>query len=169
MTINNVAELIFERWVASLPSRDRSKAKTPDNFDDLFSELQRAGVSFADANAILPRAIKAHQPGGTAKKNTWEKVKKYFEGTQAEFMTEWSDSIKASGTDVFFSIYPLKINEDDDGEPKVFGSMSVKEYRLQRKHADSYPMVNTAELVKRMKERQALNLDLDNVLGDEDE
>lgn len=171
MAPNKTAELILEKWIASLKTRDRSKKATPDNFDEFFAELKKADVSFDDAHNLLPIAVKAHLPKKAVIKNTWIKhtVLHGIYKNSDEFAEEWNDSIKNTATDAFFSNYPLKINDDDDGEPKVYGNMSVKEYRLQRKYADAFPRLDTDDLIRQMKERKSLIGDLDGALGDKDE
>lgn len=170
MDQNKTSELIFQKWVASLASKDRStKTGAPANFDELFFDLKKAGVPFDEAHNLLAKAIKAHEPSAYIKKKTWEKVRAHIEVSYDDFMSEWSKSLGTCATDAFFSNYPLKLDEDDDGEPKVYGNMSVKEYRLQRKYADAFPRLNTDDLVRQMKERQSLSENLDNVLGDKDD
>lgn len=170
MSESKISDLIFERWVASLASRDRSKVGMPTNFDDLFDELKRSGVSFDEARDFLPKAIKAHQPSPIIRKNTWKKIKQHLDVTENEFYEEWSQSIKNCATEAFFSNFPLKADDDDDKEPKVYGSMSAKEYKLQRKYAEAFPILNTDELERQLKERRELHFEeIDNILGDDDD
>lgn len=168
--INNAADLILQKWIAELPSKDRStKGGAPANFDELFSDLKSAGVSFDDAHALLPQAVKAHEPNSYIKKVTWEKVKKHFDGNQQQFILEWIETLRISATEAFFANYPLKINDDDDGEPKVYGNMSEAEYKRQRKYADNFPRIDTTQLIKQMKERQSIILNEKDFLGDDNE
>jgi hypothetical protein len=170
MTQNNTAELILQKWTASLASKDRTtKGGAPANFDELFSELKSAGITFNDAHAMLPRAVKAHEPNSYVKKMVWEKNKRFFEGTQQQFIEEWVNALSIVATEAFFANYPLKTNEDDDGEPKVYGNMSEAEYKRQRKYADNFPRINTDDLIRQMKDRKDLSGDLENVLGDKNE
>lgn len=169
MSESKMSELILEKWISSLPSRDRSKNQMPTNFDELFNEMKRSDVTFEDAKELLPKAIKAHQPSTMARKNTWKKYKQYLEVTEAEFYSEWAESIKNCATEAFFSNFPLKVNDDEDKAPKVYGSMSAKEYKLQRKYADGFPTLNTDELERQFQERMKVNFediaDIENVLG----
>ncbi len=170
MTTNNTADLILQKWTASLASKDRStKGGAPANFDELFSELKMVGIPFEEAHAMLPKAVKAHEPNSYIKKITWEKNKKFFEGTQQQFIDEWIGALNITATEAFFANYPLKLNDDDDGEPKVYGNMSEAEYKRQRRYADHFPRINTDDLIKQMKERKDLSGDLENVLGDKDD
>ncbi len=171
MSLNN-AELIFQQWEAALKNKDRSKHAMPNNFDELFSALKASGVNATDAHPFLDRAARAHFPNKTVLKNTWKKsvcLHNVF-ANENEFLAEWKESIKTCAANSYFEHYPIKIqDEDDDGEPKVYGNMSVKEYKLQRKYADSFPTLNTDELVRQMKERQNLSGDLKDVLGGKDD
>lgn len=169
MVLSNTAQLIFDKWKASLKNRDRSKHSMPQNFDELFSDLKRAGVSFDEAHDMLVLAIKAHLPSSHVRRETYKKFKDHLKMSEKEFSAEWDESINSAATDAFFANYPLKIDEDDDGEPKVYGNMSVKEYRLQRKYADSFPTLNTDELEKQLHERRTLVDDLESVLGETDD
>src|SRR5271165_7128829 len=105
MTMSDVIGLIFQEWNASLKSRDRSKAAVPSNFEELFEKLKNSGVAFDDAHALLPRAIKAHQPIPAVARNSYKKIKSLairFDKSEKEFTDEWNKSIEDVGTQVFF-------------------------------------------------------------------
>lgn len=161
----NTHDLIFEKWVASLAQKDRSKKSLRSNFEELFSMLERAGVSFKEAKKLLPLAIKAHSPSSIVKKNMWKKIKNNLDCTEYEFYESWTTGIKNAATEVFFETYPIQIEEDNDGLPKTHGSMSEKEYKLQRRHADQFPILNTDQLELELL-RRSNNFDVENVLGE---
>jgi hypothetical protein len=169
--MNNSVDLIFEEWKASLKVRDRSSKSVESNFEDLFTELKNSGASFEEAYAILPKAVKAHAPSLGLAKNTYKNLKhspKISQYSEKEFIDKWNDDIKDKCTAAFFSIYPRPKNKDldDDGEPKVYGNMSAKEYRLQRKYAEQFPILNTAELERRLRDNSYNPVeDLKHVLG----
>jgi len=170
--MSDIVSLVFQEWSASLKSKDRSKGAVMSNFEELFEKLKSSGVSFEDAHALLPRAIKAHLPMPSVARNSYKKIKSVyrdFEKTEKEYIEEWHKSIEDQGTQAFFDLFPLPRLDDDD-EPKAFGNMSAKEYRAQRKYADQFPVLDTTELEKRMKE-QEYDLDIEdmlkNVLGEE--
>lgn len=169
--MSKVIDLIFQEWQASLLTKDKSKGAV--HFDEIFEKLKNTGMSFEDAHALLPRVVKAHQPTSSVARNSYKKLKslvKNFDKTEKEFIEDWNKSLEDKGTNSFFDFFPLPRLDDDD-EPKVYGNMSAKEYRAQRKYADQFPIMDTTELEKRMREQ---NHDLDiedmlkNVLGDED-
>ena len=170
--MSDVIGLIFQEWSASLKSKDRAKDAVASNFEELFEKLKTAGVSFEDAHLLLPRAVKAHQPSAGLVRAFHKKLKtssKFFDKTEKELGEEWNKSIEDTATQAFFDFFPLPRLDDDD-EPKQYGNMSAKEYRAQRKYADQFPILDTTELEKRMRE-QAFDLDIQdmlNVLGDED-
>ena len=152
---DNVFELIVEEWEANLKQRDRSAAAIDGNFEEVFESLHAAGASFDEARALLPRVIKAHQPSTAVARNTYKCTKSSPRGsyfTEKEFIDQWNKDIADKGTSAFYSIFPRpkKKDEDDDGEPKVYGNMSAREYRAQRRHADQFPILNTEELEKKM-------------------
>lgn len=170
---NRIHELILQEWIASLKQRDRSKDGVTSNFEDLFIKLKQADASFEEAHDLLPRAISAHYPSNAVAKNIYKIAKnssKTFEiPSEKEFIRDWHKSIEDKGTAAFFDIFPLPRLDEDDA-PKVFGSMSEKEYRHQRRHAEEYPTLDTTELEKRLHE-QKFSLDIEDmlkhVLGDE--
>lgn len=168
------AQLIFEKWKAELRSKDRSRKAVPGNFDELFEELKRDGVDFQTAHDILPKAIKAHQPSASLAKKFYKELKKAsnFSKTEQEFIDDWNQSISDAGTESFYSFFDLKKEVKDDDEPKVFGNMSAREYRAQRKYAESFPVIDTNELEERLRAFSQYNIededDLLNVLGEID-
>jgi hypothetical protein len=157
--MNNV-DLIFQEWSSSLKSKNKTKGAV--YFDDLFEKFKSAGLSFEEAHAVLPRAVKAHLPPPALARNVYKKIKNNIDKTEKEFMEEWNKSIEDKATQSFFEFFPLPRFDDDD-EPKQFGNMSAKEYRAQRKYADEFPVLDTTELEKRMKE-QDHDLDIEDML-----
>lgn len=146
-------ELILEEWIASLKDRDRKAPAVEGNFEDLFITLKKANATFEEAHSLLPKAIKAHQPGSGLIRNHYRNIKhKLGELTEKEFTDNWNKNVADAGTNALYGIFPRpkEKDEDDDPEPKVFGSMSAKEYRLQRRHADQYPILDTEELGRRI-------------------
>lgn len=148
-------DLIFEEWEANLKTKDRSAGAVSSNFEELFDALKAAGANFDEARALLPKATKAHQPAPALARNTYKNAKsspKVSGFSEKEFIDQWNKDIADKATGAFYSVFPRPKakNEDDDGEPKVYGSMSVKEYKAQRRHADAYPILDTEELEKKM-------------------
>ena len=172
-TAKKEAEFAFQEWKARLATRDRRKESLSGNFDELFEELKKLGIAFELAHEYLPKAIKAHLPSTSQSKATWENVKHSKRATTyPEFVKEWHTMIEDRATESFYDFFKRKkhANEDDDGEPKVFGNMSEKEYRAQRKIADSFQQIDTTELERQLVEREAFAETLvDDVLGTEDE
>jgi hypothetical protein len=162
--INNTHNLIFEKWAADLAKKDRSKKNVRINFEELFSALKRSGATFQIAKSLLPLAIKAHCPNTIVKKNIWKKLKNNLDCTEQEFYDSWITGIKNAATEVFFEEYPIKVDDDNDGLPKKYGSMSEREYKLQRRHADSFPTLNT-DLLELEYKKRSNDLDLEDILG----
>lgn len=171
MDKNKAIEIIFAEWKASLKSRDRSQKSIRPNFEELFSRWKDADASFDDLyENWLPRAIKAHQPILSVARASYKKLKKIiprFDKTEKEFIEEWNSSIEDTATEIFFEYFrPPRLDEDD--EPKVYGSMSLKEYRAQRRYAEQFPILDTTELEERWRNQQ-YNFDIEvllkNVLG----
>lgn len=168
-------DLIFQEWKASLKQRDRSSEYVQPNMEDLFSELKRADISFDEAHKLLPLAIKAHQPSDYIIKITYDRLKSMTHATLKEFGDDWKNDIADKGTNAFFAIYPRsKTDQDDDGEPKIYGkitsngtgSMSAKEYKLQRRYAEQFPIIDTKSIARKINGEAYDPLkDLENILG----
>lgn len=162
-------ELVFtawNAWVNADNSSRRGKDFVRPNFEDLFFKWKQLGASFDDLyENWLPKAVKAHQPKAVVAKNVYLKLKKTIkiEQTEKEFVDDWNERIENTATEVFFEIFPPPRLDVDD-EPKVFGSMSAKEYALQRRHADQYSTIDTTEL-KRMWKEQQYNTNIDDLMG----
>jgi hypothetical protein len=176
MEKNKAIELIFAEWKASLKSRDRSQKSVRPNFEELFQRWKDTESSFDELyENWLPKAIKAHQPVASVARNSYKKFKQIiprFDKTEKEFLEEWNQSIEDTATEAFFDFFPAP-RLDEDNEPKVYGNMSAKEYRAQRRYAEQFPVLDTTELEKRWQDQQ-YNLDIEdllkNVLGsDKDE
>lgn len=174
---NSNLDLIFEEWKANLKQKDRSAGAVTGNFEELFDELKRANATFDEAHSVLPKAIKAHQPAPSLARNIYKSSKsnpKVAGTTEKEFIDRWNEDIESKGTAAFFDLFPRpKLDTDDDGEPKVYGQMSAKEYRAQRRYADSFPVLNTEALERAMVRGDSYNPledpDLEDILGDKDD
>lgn len=148
----NLLELIFQKWKAELRLKDKGRDFVEENFTELFEELKRANVPFAEAHEALGKAIKEHLPSPAIAKNTYKKSKtfKNISGfTEEEFIKNWHEEISAKGTRAFFSIYPRpKEADEDDTEPKIYGGgkISAREYRMQRDHADKFETISIKDI-----------------------
>jgi hypothetical protein len=162
-------DLIYEKWKASLAGKDRSKDHVSSNFDELFDAFNSAGATFEEAHSYLSQAIKVHLPSPGLAKSFWKTVKNkpnYAESNEKEFIDGWNKDIADKATNSFYNIYPLPEDKDEDPEPKIYGNMSAKEYKLQRRHADSYPILDTEELARRL---QSETYDpVEDILGEDD-
>jgi hypothetical protein len=173
MENNNTLDLIFDQWQASLKSKGVKREHVRPNFEELFQKWQSAGASFNDLyEDRLPKAIKAHLPVSSVAKNVYLKLKTLpkFNKSEKEFVEDWHKSIHDAATEAFFEFFKPPLFDQDD-EPKVYGSMSLKEYRAQRKYADQFPAIKTDDLVKQWGDQGKYNLEIEemlrNVLGED--
>lgn len=144
------ANLIFDKWKAALKEMDRTRANVDNNFDILFSNLKNSKVSFETAHEILPKATTAHQPTDFVIDFVYKKTKG-FGKTKQEYADEWKENISASAKRMFYSLYDIEGEAKE--EKKEYGSMSAKEYRLQRKHAEAFPLIDWEKIeIKPMSE-----------------
>lgn len=155
MTTSNL-EFILEEWIANLKNKDRSASVVESNFEEFFEALKRANASFEEAHDLMPKAIKAHLPNPGIVRNVYKNLKhqgKISDLTEKEFTDNWNKDITDKGTNSLYSVFPRpksSIEEDEDPEPKVYGSMSIKEYKSQRRHAEQYPILDTEELERKI-------------------
>ena len=169
MATNNL-DLIFERWKASLQSKNRKREFINANFDELFEALRNAGATPEEARTMCPAAIKAHQPTSSTAKFVWNNVRRnpQFAGiNENEFIADWNKDIADMATTSMFVFFPISDSGDDDGEPKVHGKMSSREHALQNAHADSFEMVDFEEVDKQ--DGLLLEEEMLNALGANDE
>lgn len=139
--LHKKAKLILHKWKTELKTKDRSKPNVAVNFDELISSWHRSGVPFELAFDLLKEAIKEHQPSSGCAKNTYKRLKAVVNKSEKEFIDDWNENIEATAYQSFYNSYEIE-GEKSPEPPKTFGSMSEKEYRLQRKYADSYPEID---------------------------
>lgn len=173
MDKNKALDLSLVEWIANLKSRDRSRKSVRPNFEELFQKWKELGATFDEVyETYLPKAIKAHQPLPSIARSTYKTLKSKIEKSEKEFIEEWNNSIEGTGQEVFFEFFPATTIDKDD-EPKVYGNMSAKEYKAQRRYAEQFPILDTTELVKAWREQKQYNPEVDdklkNILGGDDE
>lgn len=149
-------DLLFEQWKASLADRDRRTPAIQGNFEEFFEILRNEGLVLESAYEYLPKAVKAHSPGPSLVKTMFKKLKlnpNFSWANEREFEEQWVKDITEKANTAFFNIFPVetkKIEEED--QPVIYGSMTAKEYKMQREYADSIPRMDTAELEKKLYE-----------------
>ena len=145
-------DLVFQQWTVSLQKRDRSRNAIYGNFIELFSALRGEELALEAAYEYLPKAIKSHLPCSSVVKSTYKKLKttSSLQCSEKEFEETWNKSISEKATAAFFEVFPVPLKMEAPPEQAMFGSMTEKEYRAQRKHADEYPRLDTEELERRL-------------------
>lgn len=139
--LNKKARLIFHKWKTELKNKDRSRPNVAINFDELISSWHRSGISFDLAFELMKEAIKEHQPTNGCARNTFKRLKAVVNKSEEEFIHDWFSNIEATAYQSFYSQYDIE-GEKPPEPVKNHGSMSEKEYKLQRQYADSYPEVD---------------------------
>jgi hypothetical protein len=166
---DKVATVILEKWTAELKDKDRSRANVSSNFDDLFNALFNADIDFDTAHEIIETAAKAHYPSDFIARKTYdatEKRKGADKKSYQEFIDGWKKDIKETAVQSFYAFYD---GQSPKEEPQ-FGKMSAREYRAQRKYAESFPIITFEEIQQRMKQLEVdLTQPLDVDLGEKDE
>lgn len=168
MSKNKIASLLFEKWVSELKDKDRSRANVASNFDDLFNQLSNADIEFDDVHEMIDSIAKAHYPSDFIARKTYdatEKKRGSERKTYQEFIDGWKKEIKESAVQSFYAFFDSELPSEEE---KKYGSMSAREYRAQRKYADSFPTITYEEIQKRMKQLEIdLTQPLDVDLGDD--
>jgi hypothetical protein len=139
MSTPDKLKLVFERWKASLRDRDRSSEHVTNNFDELFDDLAKEGATFEEAHAILPQAIKAHQPAPSLIRAFWKlekQRKRNFDFSEKEFAEKWCGDIADKATNSFYNSFPMQ--ETSAAQGYASGKISEKEHKLMRQHADKF-------------------------------
>src|SRR5688500_5164839 len=138
--------LIFQQWVASLAGRDRTRVALQGNFEDLFLSLKCEGLILESAYAFLVKVIEVVELISALVKNVFKKMKTRggMFATEKEFEESWRKDIAEKANIAFFESFPIEVKEEEPEDPVLFGSMTAKEYKAQRKHADAYPRLDTA-------------------------
>lgn len=142
------ARLILDRWSSELSSKDRSRNSVMSNFEELFYDMWRANIPFDAAHSMLNEAVAKHFPSKSVAKFTFKRLKSHVDKDFREFLEDWKKSIHDKASQAFFSFYD--VDGENQKEEKKFGNMSAQEYGKQRKYADSFPVIDTDELQKKL-------------------
>jgi hypothetical protein len=169
---NSNYDLIFERWKASLQTKKKDYNHRDGNFDELFEQLKNAGASLVDAKAILPNAIKAHQPSSSTAKFVWNSLKrnpKFAGVSENEFVADWNQDIAASATNSLFVFFPISDDSDDDGTPKIFGDgkISSREHAKMLAHSEEFELLDVQEMEQQ--DRIVTEKEMLSAIGENDE
>lgn len=146
-------DLLFEQWKAQLAERDRKTAAIQGNFEELFETFRAEGLVLESAYEYITRAVKAHSPSPSLVKTMWRKTKNsnFKYNSEHEFEEAWVKDIADKANVAFFNVFPVQTKKnEEENEPVIYGSMTAKEYKAQREHADSYPRLNLEELKAKM-------------------
>lgn len=164
-------ELIFQQWKASLAERDRSKGAVQRNFEEIFDSLKAEGLSFEEAYAWLPKAIKAHCPTSGHVKNAWKKWKHFNKwSNEKELEDQWRRDIENAAEIAFFNLYPVEIKSTpkehaEEKDPAVYGSLTAEQYKIQREYAESWPRVDISEIEQRLNDEYDPMNEVDYLFG----
>jgi hypothetical protein len=150
------SDLLFEQWRSSLANRDRRTPAIQGNFEELFEILKNEGLSLENAFEYLPKALKAHSPSTSLVKNMYRKLKNnssFKWSSEKEFEEQWIKDISDRANTAFFNVFPIETKKNDEEDKVViYGSMTAKEYKLQREYANEFPQMSTEQLEKQLYE-----------------
>lgn len=141
----------MKKWASELSSKDRTKTAVPENFGELMYEFWRASIPFDVVEEMLPEAIRAHLPSNVIAGITYKQLKPRLHGQSfQDFMDSWKKNISDKAYEAFYAQYPIEGVKEE--EEKKFGNMSAQEYSKQRKYAESFPILDIAELKRKREE-----------------
>lgn len=159
--VKRSVELVLEKWIASLASKDRSNKSVPGNFDELFEKLSKTDATFEYVHDdILPKAIKAHLPNAGLARAVYKRCKDFTEHSEKEFIDSWHKSINDAATESFYSFFKLKAEED---QPKRYGNLSLRDHRQQQRYVESFETLDINEIEARIQE--IANMDVQEILN----
>lgn len=148
---NNIAHMIYEKWCADLRNKDKSIGNVYNNFYELFDDMKKANIDFDGAYPYLEQAVRHHNPSPVLAKNIYKtRPNAQKHATEQDFLSNWKQLIKDTGTSAFYDLYPLKSSDDDvkdklDGEVSLNG-MSREEYNAQREYVKQFPKIDFSKL-----------------------
>lgn len=166
------AKLILDRWKADLTKMDRHFESVASNFDELVQNMYLAEVPFELAEENINAAILEHYPSNRIAKAVWKgaKAKKQTDRDFGGYLTEWKEAINKEGKRVFYGRYKLPSDETVKENTKTSGSMSQKEYRTQRRYAESFPILDTSKIEVKIKGKiKEMEDDFLTAAGEDDE
>jgi hypothetical protein len=137
------ARELIKKWEKGLILKDKRKENLPELFSFIFIDLYSSGIPREIVEDCVKQIAICLYPPANISKPTYEKVKVenpiYVKGlTYREWLEGWYRDILKEATKAFVEVYPeVKV----EGVKKI-GSMSHREYKLQRAHADSYPIID---------------------------
>lgn len=138
------AQQIFNEWKAALVDKDKTKSSLLDNFDELFENMQYAGVKDGCAEEFLHEAIVAHLPSKYVLKLVYKRSNQQGISEQ-EFFEEWKRLITDRANQAFYFRFPLK-EKEKEAEENSSKAMSKEEYMRQRRYANSFPTIDLSKI-----------------------
>ncbi len=138
--VEATAKRLFERWKADLADRDRSIGAVSENFNRIFEEFRTNAVTAEIAYEYLDVIVEKHFPNNHVVKLSYKR-NKFGHDSMDEYHESWKNSIRDKGTNMFYLSYPPELEEPENKIPLPQG-MSLEEYSKQRKHANSFPILD---------------------------
>lgn len=159
------AKIVFENWNALFPTMGKTKEYYYDNFHNLFVEMKRISVPFDIAYEFINDAVIRHTPSTSTVKHIYKKSPNLHRRcTEQEFSEEWKGLIKNRAYEAFHDLYPIGEKEKlETSKVELPKSMSRDEYRLQRRHAESFPIIDLSKIEEPYKSTEDLDFSLEDL------
>lgn len=148
MSDTKKAKMVFDKWSAEFSGMSKTKDHYYDNFSNLFVDMKRIDIPFDVAYEFIKDAVNRHCPSSSTVKHIYKNSPNLHRRcSEQEFFEEWKGLIKSRAFEAFHDIYPIgekQVERTDKAElPK---GMSRDEYRLQRRHAESFPIIDISKI-----------------------
>lgn len=161
------AEKLFEKWRSNFRDRLKDKENIYANFNDLFFEMSRNFISSEIAHEYLKPAVAKHIPDSYIVDRTYNNSSVKKIQSKSEFLENWKNLILDKATQAFYDVYPLENQQEEQEKIQLPKGMSKKEYVLQRKHAQEFPLLDISmiqDMYKQIQDEDVLSFD--DILGD---
>ena len=133
----------FEKRLKSLTPKDKNMKMMEEMLDDLFCDCYTQDIPREDIEPYIIKIAKMIYPNSFISKRYYNNVRylpKYQGISYEDFIMHWKETLDEKTYLAFINHYP---EEAEAVSVKKIGSMDAKEYKAQRKHAESYPIIDT--------------------------
>lgn len=163
------ADKIFDKWKSNFRDKQKGKDHIYENFNELFFEMSRNFIPSEVAYEYIRLAATRHLPDNYVVDRTYNNSASRKSQTKAEFFEGWKTMIFDKATQAFYDVYPLDPQQEDTDKIQLPRGMSKKEYVLQRKHAQEFPILDIAAIMESYKSVQdEKSATFEDLLGDLD-
>jgi hypothetical protein len=146
MNYEDKAQELIKKWKKAIINEEKGRENLPFIFSMIFSDFITYEIPEEVAESFIDKISSHLYPPPFVSKTVYLKTKAtnyYFKNiTFNEFINSWKLSIKETAMKEFLEAYPPQ----EDKKIKKIGGMNHVEYKLQRSHAESYPLIDPSSI-----------------------